>query len=357
MNARQICHRLKETFHELKLPISKPQAGNLALWCHALAVSANCHLPTLALGLPLPIERASGTRRLERFLDLPRDPLGCYLPVAAHLLAHWQGRELVLVLDRTVIEARYAILLLAAPYRGRALPLAWQVLDYGTSDAREQIALLARLRPWLPAGVERVQVLGDGEFRSVELQRWLGEQGWHWQLGLKSDWLFHPGDGDFAPLHSLQVPAGERRYLQQVTLTREHAFGPVALLALGPHGQDPARYFALDQPADKQAWRRGRKRFWIEPTFRDWKSYGFDLEHSRVEAPARLNTMLLGISLTTCWMIHIGDELERTGRRHWLQPDHKDDYSLFRLGRDWMQRIRHQDRGRVPIGFTVSHAA
>lgn len=357
MNARQICHRLEETFHALRVPASRPQRRNLALWCHALAVSPNCHLPTLALGLPLPIRREAGTRRLQRFLDLPHDPGRCYRPVAAHLLRHWQGRELALILDRTVIEDRYAILLLAAAYRGRALPLAWQVLDFGTTDAAEQIALLARLQPWVPARVERVQVLGDGEFRSVDLQRWLREQGWHWQLGLKSDWHFHTGDGHFQPLSTLQVPAGERRYVPQAILTSEHAFGPVSLLALGPRGKDPARYFSLDQPADKQAWRRGRKRFWIEPTFRDWKSYGFDLEHSGLQDRERLDRLLLGFSLTTCWMIHLGDWLQRTGRDRWLQPPHKDDYSLFRLGRDYLQHVRTLGRGHVPVGFTVSHAA
>jgi hypothetical protein len=41
--------------------------------------------------------------------------------------------------------------------------------------------------------------------------------------------------------------------------------------------KDAPRYTVMDQPANRQAWRRGRKRQWIENLFRDWKSYGFDL--------------------------------------------------------------------------------
>jgi len=188
----------------------------------------------------------------------------------------------------------------------------------------------------------------------VSLLRKAQGYGWHWHVGLKSDLCFHPGDGRWRALRDLGLQPGDRRYLQGVTLTREHAFGPVNLMADWPVTQDHPRYWGLDQSAHKHAWRRGRKRYWVEPTFRDWKSYGFDLERSQIEAPDRLEVLLLGIALTTVWLIHVGDWLTRQGRRPWLEPPHKNDYSLFRLGRDHLQRWRTLG-GQVPIGFTVSH--
>ena len=98
-----------------------------------------------------------------------------------------------------------------------------------------------------------------------------------------------------------------------------------------------------------------RKRFWIEPTFRDWKSYGFDLENSKIDAAERLDGLLLILALDTVWLLHIGDWLTQHGRRYLLEPDHKQDYSLFRLGRDHLQRARTIGC-KVPIGFRVSHA-
>ena len=60
--------------------------------------------------------------------------------------------------------------------------------------------------------------------------------------------------------------------------------------------------------------RAGRKRYWIEPCNRDYKSYGFDLEQSKITEHDRLNVLLLAMAITTLWLIHVGDWLIRSGR-------------------------------------------
>ncbi len=109
----------------------------------------------------------------------------------------------------------------------------------------------------------------------------------------------------------------------------------------------------MDLPADGHAWRQGRKRYWIEPTFRDWKSYGFDLERSQLTDRHRLEVLLLGMSVTTVWLIHVGEALVQTGRAYELAAKAQTDYSVFRLGRDYLQRCRTLERA-VPVGFTLT---
>jgi hypothetical protein len=174
-------------------------------------------------------------------------------------------------------------------------------------------------------------------------------------LGLKSDTYVYLADGHFCQLRELPLRQGERRYWQQVYLTQQQHWGPVNLIADWSSNQDHPRFWAVDLPADAQAWRRGRKRFWIEPTFRDWKSYGFDIEQSQIDDPDRLQLLVLGMAVTTLWMIHIGDWLTRHGHDRWLDRSHHPDYSLFRLGRDYVRRCQTMNWS-VPIGFTVSHA-
>ena len=141
--------------------------------------------------------------------------------------------------------------------------------------------------------------------------------------------------------------------MQGVTLTKQHGFGPVNLMADWTTDEEFPRYVALDQPADRHAWRRGRKRFWVEPSFRDWKSYGFDLEATKLVQAQRLHTLLLAMATTTLWMVHVGQWVVQTGRRCQMEALHKRDYSLFRLGRDYT--CRSQVMGwPLPIGFTVS---
>jgi len=358
VNSLQLHRQLVQHLTTLGVRTTQPQRVNLALLCQALAVSPNCHLATLALGLPLPGQREHLIQHLRRFLKNDHvHPVDCYGPVVRHVFAHWSGSEVSLVMDRTDLEDRWSVLTLGAAYQKRLLPLAWDVLSFGGTSADRQIGLLKRVRPYLPSAQQvRVNFYGDCEFRAVPLQQTCKDFGWHWQVGLKSDVYFQSSDGLWQPLRDLDLQQGQRRYLQGVALTQEHAFGPVNLIADWSPNQDSPRYWALDQAANVQAWRRGRKRYWIEPTFRDWKSYGFDLEKSKLDDAERLNVLMLGMALTTVWMIHIGDWLFHQGRRQELAPLDKADYSLFRLGRDYVQRCRTLGQS-VPVGFTVRHTA
>lgn len=356
MNSLQLHHQVVQQLGRLRLPLSRPQQTNLALWCQALAVSPNCHLSHLALGLPLPGQRENLIQRLRR--DLNREPFQeahCYQALVRHLFAHWDGDEVNLVMDRTDLERRFSLLSLGVAYRKRLIPLGWHLLSFGGTSAEHQIQLLERIQPELPPLSQvRVHFYGDSEFRAVSLQQLCRKYHWHWQVGLKSDLYFRDQTGLWQPLKTLALQTGQRRYLNQVYLTQKHDFGPVNLLADWAPNQEHPRYWALDLPANVQAWRRGRKRFWIEPTFRDWKSYGFDLEHSQIEDPQRLQVLILGIAWTTVWMLHIGDWLTRHGHAKLLAPVHRNDYSLFRLGRDYVQRALTMG-WRIPVGFTVSH--
>jgi hypothetical protein len=356
MNSVHLHQKLVKQLQTIGVQIGKTRRENLAFWCQALAISPNCHLATLALGLPLPGQRENLIQRLRRFLkDNRLSPQACYRPVIGHLFDHWAGQEVSLVMDRTDIENRWSILSLGAAYRKRLLPLVWQVLPFGGTSAEVQINLLRQVRALLPPQDQvRVHFYGDCEFRAVLLQQTCQKYGWHWQVGLKSDLYFQQGDDPWRPLRSLALQPGQRRYLNQVYLTQKHTFGPLNLIADWSKNEAYPGYWALDLPATAQAWRRGRKRFWTEPTFRDWKSYGFDLERTKIDDPDRLNCLLLAIALTTVWMIHIGDWLTQHGHRRLLCPDHKTDYSLFRLGRDYLQRCRTMGWS-IPVGFTVSH--
>ena len=68
MNRVHLHQKLVNHLQTIGLGIGKAQRVDLALWCQALAVSPNCHLATLALGLPLPGRRENLIQRLRRFL-------------------------------------------------------------------------------------------------------------------------------------------------------------------------------------------------------------------------------------------------------------------------------------------------
>jgi hypothetical protein len=346
----QLYRNLKTELRQRLPAANKSQVQNLALLTQALVFSDNCHLANLALQLPVAGQRDSLIQRLVRFLDNWRVSWRAhYLPLAADLLAHWPDQEINLVMDRTDIEREKSILLLALAFKHRALPLTWRVLSFGGTGERCQLALLEEVRPYLPTG-KRVMFLGDSEFRAVGLQRYCRNQDWDWQVGLKSDTLFQQGEASWQPLNSVPIQQGQRHYLHHVTLTQSKAFPAVHLMVDWTHKGDNPRYVACNQPTNRFSWRRGRKRFWIEPTFRDWKSYGFDLESTHILDDHRLNRLLLAMSVATLWLIHLGHWLVVTQRDRWLVAPHRRDYSLFRLGRDYARRsqLRYWE---LPIRF------
>ncbi|RME42871.1 MAG: hypothetical protein D6796_13830 [Caldilineae bacterium] len=329
---------------------TRPQVRNLALLTQALVFSENCHLPNLALQLPIEGRRDSLIQRLVRFLDNGYVTWSVhYRPLVADLLAHWPDREINLLMDRTDIEGRKSILLLAVAFKHRALPLTWQVLPFGGTGEGSQVALLEQIRPLLPSG-KRTMFFGDSEFRAVGLQRYCRNQGWDWQVGVKSDTLFRQGETSWRPLSALTIQPGQRHYFHHITLTRSAAFPAIHLMVDWTWQGDAPRYVVCNQPTNGRSWRRGRKRFWIEPTFRDWKSYGFDLETTHLSHDHRLDHLLLAMAVATLWLIHLGHWAVTTQRDKWLVAPHRRDYSLFRLGRDYARRS--QIRGwPLPISF------
>lgn len=352
MNSTNLHQQLLQELKQMGVVASKPELANLAFFCQALAFSPNAHLANLALNLPLDAQRENLIQRLRRFLkDDTLSPGSLYRPIRQHLFAHWTLREVPLVMDRTDIEDRWSLLMLGAVYKKRLLPLCWQTLPYGSSSAAEQMALLWQVQKDLPKQV-RVHFYGDCEFRAVEVQQLCRQFQWHYQVGIKSDTYFRRPNSPWQTLSSLGLREGERGYLQGIYLSKQHEYGPLNVIADWTTQQESPRYWALDLAANAQAYRRGRKRYWIEPTFRDWKSYGFDLEGSQIAERERLEVVLLGMAMTTVWMIHVGDWLIAHGAERLIAPAEKSDYSLFRLGRDYVHRCGVMN-WRVPVGFEV----
>ena len=338
----------------VRLP--RPQQRNLAMLCVALAMSSDCHLGTLALQLPLAGRRDSLIQHLRRWLRETPQWQRAYRPLAASLLAQWPGVELGLVMDRTDLAPGCSILMLGAAYGKRVLPLAWRVLDMGGTGADCQIELLEDVAPLLPSD-KTITFFGDAEFRAVSVQAYCRARGWHWHVGLKSDIRIRTASGELLSLIDLPVTSTSGPvYRQNVRLTAQHDFGPVNIVARWSKKDHWPRFWATDLPADRDAWRRGRKRFWIEPTFRDWKSGGFDLEASRLTDHRMTSGLVLGMAITTVWMVHLGLVVFTTSRRPLIDVPHKRDYSLFRLGRDYLRRAEAQG-WPVPVDFTVHRPA
>ena len=121
---------------------------------------------------------ASHTRRFARWFDNPHVQVqDFYAPLVRAALADWQpSGRLYVALDVSVLKGSPFVLARASLiYRGRAIPLAWQVLEHASASVAfmDYVAVLEQVQALLPAGLE-VVLLADRGFVHAELIQWLG---------------------------------------------------------------------------------------------------------------------------------------------------------------------------------------
>lgn len=327
------------------------QLVNLALWVYGLFKARRCHLGRVADELPLEGHKDSLIQRLKRWLMNPRlvpEPL--YRQLIAVWLHHWPDRaELPLLLDRTEVADRFNLLMLAVGFRGRAIPLTWEILSHsGACCFAEQQQLLARIEPLLPAQA-RIALMADSEFRNIKLFEYACARNWDYALGHKGDTMIFRDDlHTWQRLDELPIQSGAPIYLEAVLLTHQHRFGPTNLIAYWDDEDDCARYRFTNRPANGFTLRWTRKRSWIEGLFRDDKSGGFQLDKTRLEHPDRLDHLLLVMAIAVLWFVAIGRRRVKMSLRQEIDSARRRAHTYFQIGWSW---LKTQTKLQRPLPF------
>ena len=83
------------------------------------------------------------------------------------------------------------------------------------------------------------------------------------------------------------------------------------------------------------------RRMSIEQSFRDDKSGGFGLEHTRLQHAKRVDRLLLAVAIVTLWCHELGEFVLKQGEdsRCQVDPSHTRTLSLFQLGLRWLKRF------------------
>ena len=328
-------------YFDQHLSLSEALPHNLALWVYGLFKARSCHLGKVADELPLEGQKDSLIQRLKRWLmndhlDVPQ----LYRQLMIPWLASWSsGNELILIFDRFDEASRFNVLLLAIAFRGRALPLTWQILSHkGSCSFAEQKSLLERVLPDLPA-TAAIALMGDGEFRSIELFTYARTQGWDFCLGHKGNtFIFRPDEERWQRLDTLEVQPGKPIYLEGIKLTQQASFGPLNLIAFWDEEDQCPRYRFTNRPANGHTLRWSRKRSWIEGLIRDFKSGGFQLDDTRLEHEARLNRLLLAMAIATWWFVAMATRLIKQGRRREIDNERKRAHTYFQIDWSWLKK-------------------
>jgi len=210
----------------------------LAALISGIVASKSTQLPHIAAKVPDGTKPESRVKRFARWVGNNAITEEVYfLPYAKLLLRHLALQMLVLVIDGSVVGRGCVALVLHVVYKGRALPLAWQVRQGAKGHFPEDlhIALVEQVHELIPPGAS-VVLLGDGACDGIRLQHTLQEAGWSYVCRTGSH-VTASWDGETFRLDTLgwSIKPGTLVAFPEASVTRD-LYGPVLLLCCWAKG-------------------------------------------------------------------------------------------------------------------------
>ena len=286
---------------------------------------------------------SSNEKRIHRFLrDFPFGQTEICKFVASFLP---EGKWII-AMDRTIWEfgnQKINILMLAAVYKGVAIPLMWEMLTgskapdigkKGNSNTRERIRLICQFVSLF--GKERIEaVCADREFVGSEWFGWLRKEGIRVCIRIRNNMYVSDSRGHDRQVSYLfrdlkigqsRIPGGERKCGEiRVRLSGVRLRGGELLIVA-----------CFDNPGD--ALETYAKRWQIETMFACLKSRGFGFEATHLRDLGRISKLLAVICIAFVWAYLIGDQLGEirpiTIKKHGYRSQ-----SVFRYGFDHLRKI------------------
>jgi len=342
MPINELYHTWRQRICELRPSQRITQIRNFAWLLVGIYKSRSVYLSRIAGKIPGSAKLLSITRRLSRLLDNPAIRVReWYEPIARQWLeTQWRCvQEVHLIVDGTKVGFGHQLLMVSLAYRKRAIPIAWTWVKYvrGHSSAHKQIALLNYVRKLLPVGAA-IFLVGDCEFGSVEVLKWLDQWHWLYVLRQKSDtcvWLKQYNE--WKPFGSFVHKAGQSFWLGHGCLTAKEIY-PTNLLVHWQLGEEEPWCLATNLPDRDMTLRYYRRRMWIEEMFGDMKKHGFNLESTMLRNFLRLSRLTLAVACLYVWLISVGGRTIHDGLRHLVDRTDRRDLSIFQIGLRFIHR-------------------
>jgi hypothetical protein len=309
-------------------------------------------LSKIANSLPGQAEAASRVTRIRRWLDNGHvDVWALYQPLLAEVLNGWYRVKVMVVVDGTMVFGdRFPhrdvpqIYRLSLLHGCRAVPLGW-IVTRGTSviEAKRMKKLFKRTAAFLAPYTRHVTLLADRGFRDHDWAQLCAAVGWRWRIRVPKNTIVTFANGRTCRIDQLGVKPGTVRCFQAVRLTRKDLFeANLAVTWSVGNAKNPAELVAVmtGQHASAKTLRQYGWRMCIEQSFRDDKSGGFDMAHTRLLHPKRLERLLLAVAIATLWCHELGEHVLAQGDacRRLIDPGHNRELSLFQLGLRWLKR-------------------
>ena len=344
-SSQELYNRLDEKLRALVRVNNRKQVTNWIWIIVGILQSQSSHLSQIANSLPLETKAESRVTLIRRWLMNPQVKVWqFYKQILEHVLSGWSAVEAYIILDGVMVfGARWQIFRVSLRHGGRAIPIAWTIVEgKGLVKVHKLKRTLEKVQRFLKRYVKRVTFLADAGFRDCDWAQLCLDLGWNYAIRIACNTYITLPDGTSDRLDNL-VPVNRNRYFPNVLLTRETKLQTNVSVTwtTDEKGQPDMVAIITDQIACRARLREYSLRMSIEQSFRDDKSGGFDLGHTRLQHVQRIDHLLLALAIATLWCHELGEFVLKQGEpaRCWVDPSHERTLSLFQLGLRWLHRF------------------
>jgi hypothetical protein len=344
-SSQELYDRLDEKMRELVHVRNSKQVTNWVWIVVGILQSASCNLSKVANFLPIEIKAESRVTLMRRWLMNSHVKVwSFYKKVLDHVFSGWSNVEATIILDGVMLFGdRWQVFRVSLLHGGRAVPLAWTVVKgKGLVKVNKLKSMLEKVQRFLKEHVKEVLFLADAGFRDCDWAQLCEELGWNYGIRIACNTYITLPDGTSNRLDVL-VPKHRNRYYQDALLTLQAKLQTNVSVTWTTDKQGNPEMVPLmtNQIACRARLREYGKRMAIEQSFRDDKSGGFDLEHTRLQHAKRIDHLLLAVAIATLWCHELGEFVLKQGdeARCQVDPSQTRTLSLFQLGLRWLKRF------------------
>lgn len=295
-------------------------------------------IKTLGLSNATPASIERQIRRLENDPELEASV--CFHPFARMRLCLAKTQRLHLILDPTTQEDRVVMVSVAVWYRGRALPLAWAIWPAnqpleGAGFWERIEALLDIVQPLLPVQREIIW-FADRAFGTPVFIDLLVARGWHYVIRVQGQTHYRDRNGKEGSIQSL-LRYGKRAKMRGEVF-KKAGWRPNSVVVYWGKNHKSPLCLVSDLHPDWSLIALYRRRYPIEATFRDYKSYGWHWEQGQVTDLQHMQRLLVGVALATWVALFIGTQVGQEildsyqTHHHRRTRPYEGKRSLFQLG-------------------------
>ncbi len=343
-SSEELYNGLDKKLNELIVVKNHKQISNWIWIIVGILQSESANLSQIANHLPMNTQAASRVTLIRRWLQNRHVKVWrFYKKVLDHVFASWSAEAVTIMLDGVMVFGdRWQIFRVSLLHGCRAIPLAWTLVKgKGLVKVGKLKRMLEKVQRFLSKHVKQVTFLADAGFRDCDWAQLCEKLGWHYDIRVACNTYITLADGSSERLDHLVRPY-HNRYFQDVQLTRAEKLETHVSVTWTTDEKGKPEMVAIisDQIACRVRLREYAHRMSIEQSFRDDKSGGFDLQHTRLQHADRIDHLLLAVAIATLWCHELGEFVlsQNPTVRCQIDPSTQRTLSLFQLGLRWLKR-------------------